>query len=913
MALPADAEIVQAPDFGGLAAGIFDWIQDGFYVVDRDWRFLYANRAASLIWGVARDSVIGRVLWDCFPEVRVSELGQLLRQAVESGEASEFEAFSPLAGRLLRLRAAPLGPGRTGILLREVSDRSRAAEALRANEERLRIASETARMGYWERNLATGELWSSAICKANYGLPADAELPYDAVVAAIDPAYRDGVREASRRAVRERTDYHAEYPITWPDGSRHWIAVRGRCLYAEDGTPLRNVGVTLDITERKQGEEALRLSEERLRLSQEGAGVGVWDWDLLTDTIYWSPQMFRLAGVDAEINGADPYAAWLRAIHPDDRDRADAFAQRRRIDPAPLEFDYRVVLADGSIRWILAKGVAVSTENGRPTRIAGINIDITERKRVEAELLELTESLEARVEARTAELAEVNERLRRERMLAELIVENTAEGIIVIDTEFRHLVWNAGMERINGLPRDAVLGKKLFEVFPGLVDHPAGQAFRDAVAGRTTELRGRRDFSPVRHVEIVYDAYHTPLYDQAGAIVGAICMVRDTSEHHRMEEMLRQSQKLEAVAQLTGGVAHDFNNLLTAVVGCLDMILLASKDGRIASLAETALRSAQRGSRLTQQLLAFARTQALRPVAADLNALLGEFEVLLHRAVGETIEIEIDRAPDLARCEVDPAQFEAAVMNLVLNARDAMPNGGRVVLTTCNVKASGVPADVELSPGNYVAFAVRDDGEGMPPEVAARAFEPFYTTKEIGKGSGLGLSMVYGFARQSGGGVRIDSAPGTGTGVTLYLPRAAARAEGPALAGVSDQPQRGSGSVLIVEDDVEVREMSVALLESLGYRVIVAGDGRQALEFLRSAEFIDLMFTDLVMPGGISGVALARQARLLRPALKVLLTTGYAGLESAGAEEFPLLRKPFRPAELSRAVAEMIGAAAPLA
>ena len=235
--------------------------------------------------------------------------------------------------------------------------------------------------------------------------------------------------------------------------------------------------------------------------------------------------------------------------------------------------------------------------------------------------------------------------------------------------------------------------------------------------------------------------------------------------------------KLETVAQLTGGVAHDFNNLLTAAMGCLEMILRDGKSGRITSLAEMALRSLNWGAQLTQQLLAFARRQTLRPVSADLNALLTEIEVLIRRAVGETIDVVIDVAPGLPRCEVDPAQFEAAVMNLVINARDAMPESGRVRLTIRKVETGQIPADIDLRSGDYVAFAVEDNGEGMRPEVAARAFEPFYTTKEIGKGSGLGLSMVYGFAKQSGGGVHIESAVGRGTSVTLYLPTASFTAE----------------------------------------------------------------------------------------------------------------------------------------
>jgi PAS domain S-box-containing protein len=269
---------------------------------------------------------------------------------------------------------------------------------------------------------------------------------------------------------------------------------------------------------------------------------------------------------------------------------------------------------------------------------------------------------------------EIEERLRRERRLFELVIESTSEGIIVVDNQMRHLIWNAAIERLNGQLRSAVLGKTVFEVFPEFSDHPIGHAWREALLGRRAEIRDHHFFSPSRGAEIIYDADFTPLYDQVGSIIGAICILHETTERRRMEQL----SKLETVAQLTGGVAHDFNNLLTAAMGCLDLIRHEDKSERTRSLAEIALRAINRGAQLTQQLLAFARRQALRPVSADLNALMAEIEVLIRRAVGETIEVCINTVPGLPHCQTDPAQFEAAVMNLVINARDAMPDGGRV-------------------------------------------------------------------------------------------------------------------------------------------------------------------------------------------------------------------------------------------
>jgi PAS domain S-box-containing protein len=431
----------------------------------------------------------------------------------------------------------------------------------------------------------------------------------------------------------------------------------------------------------------------------------------------------------------------------------DAAAWSRSYEVAGREFELRLVRlpAGGS---------------------AAIFRDLSERRRGEAELRRLTEALGGLMAERDRELARLDESWQRERLFAELIIENASEGIVVLDTELRHLVWNAAIERINGMPRRAVLGRDLFEVFPQFRDHPVGHAWREALAGRPVEIREFRFASTARGGEVVYDADFTPLYDQRGRIVGALCMLREITERLHLEEALRHTQKMEAVAQLTGGVAHDFNNLLTAVVGCLELILHEEDRERVVSHARTAMRSADRGARLIKQLLAFSRRQVLQPVTADLNGLLAEIETLLQRAAGEGATVTLECAPGLACCAVDPAQFEAAAMNLVMNARDAMPQGGRVTLATANVEIGAAEPGFDLPPGQYVAFSVRDTGTGMTSEVLARAFEPFYTTKEIGKGSGLGLSMVYGFAKQSGGAVRLARALGEGTAVTLYLPRA---------------------------------------------------------------------------------------------------------------------------------------------
>jgi signal transduction histidine kinase len=352
---------------------------------------------------------------------------------------------------------------------------------------------------------------------------------------------------------------------------------------------------------------------------------------------------------------------------------------------------------------------------------------------------------------------------------------------------------------------------------------------------------------------------------------------RDVTGQREAEAQLLQAQKMEAVGQLTGGVAHDFNNLLTVIIGGLDL----ARDRAPADLRPTiegALRAAERGASLVQRLLAYSRKQALAPAELDLNSLAAGMEELLRRTLGEDVDVELQLSPQLWTATADRGQVENAILNLAVNARDAMPDGGKLTIETGNV---GLDADyaarnADVVPGDYVMLAVTDTGTGMPAEVADRAFEPFFTTKEVGKGSGLGLSMVYGFARQSGGHVKIYSEVGHGTAVRLYLPRHVAKGLGATAAAATpaDQP-RGGETIMVVEDDPLVRGLVVAQLMELGYRVLEAPDGPRAQSLLEGDEPVDLLFTDVVMPGGMTGRQLADAARLRRPAMRTLYTSGY--------------------------------------
>jgi signal transduction histidine kinase len=435
--------------------------------------------------------------------------------------------------------------------------------------------------------------------------------------------------------------------------------------------------------------------------------------------------------------------------------------------------------------------------------------------------------------------------------------------------------------------------------------HASSFAIRDE-AGQIRWWAGvTRDVTDARHAEAELKAAHEDLEQRVAERTAALEAANE--ERLRTEAALAQAQRLETVGRLTGGVAHDFNNLLTVVIGALDMMLRqAERPDRVRKLGEAALTASRRGERLTRQLLAFSRRQEFKPETLEIAPVIRGFESLMRRAVEESTPFALEVQTGLGAVKLDAVQFEAALLNLVVNAKDAVEDGGGAI----TVKAERVNLHDGRLPdtpaGDYARISVVDTGMGMAPDVAARALEPFFTTKEVGKGTGLGLAQVYGFARQSGGGVEIESALGKGTAVSIYLPLVEAEATASAGAAAEEAAlalQPGA-RVLLVEDDVGVRTVAENLLLELGCQVVTAGDGPSALATLEQTPNLDLLMTDIVMPGGMSGVELAEQARSRRPELKVLLSTGYAGelLNGEADHGWPVLRKPYRTEQLSDAV-----------
>jgi PAS domain S-box-containing protein len=504
----------------------------------------------------------------------------------------------------------------------------------------------------------------------------------------------------------------------------------------------------------------------------------------------------------------------------------------------------------------------------------------------------------------------VLEDLRRSEQRLRLLVDSVVQyAIFTLSPEGRVTSWNAGAQRAKGYTRDEILGETYARFFTPQ-DQASGRpaqilatAYR---AGRFEDEGWRVRKDGTRYwASIVVE----PMWDQNGEFAGYAKVTRDITDKRALDEareQLHQAQKMEAVGQLTGGIAHDFNNLLAAVLASLELVGTHNTDSRVERLVTIARRAAERGATLTHQLLAFSRRQTLAPQISDLNRLVGAFEELLRQACGGGVELRVELDEALWLSSVDPAQFQSALLNLVINARDAMPGGGTLAVRTRNVTLDAAAAArlTGLAPGEYVVVTVQDSGAGMSPQVKARAVEPFYTTKDVGQGSGLGLSQVYGFVLQSEGQMEIASESGEGTAVSLYLPRHAG------VAAADDLPrlqpaQRSAGTVLVVEDDPDVLQVAVEAVRSFGYAVHLARNASEAMAFLKRNPAVDLLFSDVVMPAGMSGLDLARKARRLHPSIRVLLASGYPRTALQENEDMAFIAKPYSLSSLSKKLGEL--------
>jgi PAS domain S-box-containing protein len=662
----------------------------------------------------------------------------------------------------------------------------------------------------------------------------------------------------------------------------------------------------VETTNRVAAERALRERQRELARVQEIGQVGGVEVDLADGLrTRRSPEYLSIHGLPPDTR-IDTHEDWARRIHPDDRATTlRHFFESINGSGTEYRSEYRIVRpSDRQVRWIHVKAEIERSPDGKPLCLVGAHIDITDRRRAEEALRTLNETLEQQVAERT------RERDRLWRVSDDLIGVANFEGhwVAINPAATAILGWSAA---------------ELLDMPIASLWHPEDVA--TTLSHRTQLVQGGptvRFQNRYRHKDGTYRWLSWSSTAEDGFIYALgrdVTAEREAADAlRRTEEQLRQAQKMEAVGQLTGGIAHDFNNLLTGVIGSVDLMQRRIGQGRfndVERYAAAAMTSARRAAALTHRLLAFARRQPLDPKPVDINQLVRSMEELVRRTTGEAIALEIVAAAGLWATYCDPHQLESALLNLVINSRDAMPDGGTLTIETANAHLDYHYADVrEVTPGQYVCLSVTDTGAGMAPAVIARAFDPFFTTKPIGQGTGLGLSMVYGFARQSEGHARIYSEVGQGTTVKLCLPRYRGAVDEAAVAPSASAPHaaKEGETVLVIEDELAVRELVLEVLSDLGYHALEAVDGPSGLQVLQSGARVDLLVTDVGLPG-MNGRQVAEAARQQRPDLKVLFITGYAenavitgGFLGLGME---MMTKPFAVDALAARIRDMIASA----
>jgi two-component system cell cycle sensor histidine kinase/response regulator CckA len=653
-----------------------------------------------------------------------------------------------------------------------------------------------------------------------------------------------------------------------------------------------NVGAIVcnlrDITDNEVNEKALQESEKRFLQAQQIGKLGSWTWDVASDRVSWSDELCRIYGMEPQ-QSVGSFQAYLDRVHPEDRKRAKQVIENAFRERKQFSLEERVIRPGGEVRWLYSTGAVIVDSAGEPTRMIGVCHDITADKRAE-------------------------EALRASETKYRSLVENLPGIVWTEDFRCRTTFVSPGVTRILGFTPEEVCGGGENFWSRRIHSDDAGrvlEAWESLVAGGVlfdVEYRiQRRDGGWIWVHDHALGTYEQEGMGYADGILSVI------TERKMLEEQLLQAQKIEAVGQLAGGVAHDFNNILGVILGYSALLVKETdpSDPRMRRI-EQIEKAATRAASLTRQLLAFSRKQMLVPEVVDCGQLVTDLNVMLHRLIGEHIELSAVLPKLPARVKADRGQLEQAIVNLAVNARDAMPQGGSLTLKVDPVVLDSSFVELHLGsrPGSYVALAVSDTGIGMDTECKKHIFEPFFTTKARGKGTGLGLATVYGIVKQSGGYITVLSEPGQGSTLTIYLPRVEERLEDAKGVGEQGLGLQGTETILLVEDEVSLRELIRAILEENGYRVLAAGNGAEGLSTARAQTGpIPLVLTDVVMPG-MSGREMAEQLRSLRPETKALYMSGYTdealGDQGAITRGTHLLQKPFSSDALLRKVREVL-------
>jgi PAS domain S-box-containing protein len=860
---------------------------DAVFWMNPEGRIVYANEAACRSLGRTREEVVALSVPDIDPLVSVAAWDATWEEIKTHGAMTHETQHRRKDGQTFPVEISAKylefgGNEYSFAFARDITERKRAEEAVRKANEMVRAVVQASPIAITVLDDDDKVLLYSPAAEKMFGWSAEevvgGRLPY--ITGDAEGSHKDLLAQTQ---AGDRLS-NVEMRRSRKDGTSVDFLLSTAPIFDAQGKAVAHVGVMNDITKRKRAEEALRQSEERFRQIAETIDEVFWMADPQIATIqYVSPAYERVWGRSTASLHANP-RSFTEAIHPDDRTRVLADLEIQKSGQA-FDHEYRVVRPDNTVRWVWDRGFPVHDDSGHIVRYVGVAVDITARKEAEAENARLVAA-----------------------------IEQAAEGVIITNTAGEIEYANPSFSRMTGYDRDDVLGRnprilKSGKQDPAVYEH----LWTTILSGNAWhgELVNRRKDGTLYTEELSV----APVRGARGEITHFIATKQDVTERRNLEIQLRQAQKMEAVGRLAGGVAHDFNNLLTIINGYSEMALRRVKSQDLLRNHIAEIRKAgERAASLTRQLLAFSRQQVLAPRILDVRNLVADIEKMLRRLIGEDIELVTIRHAASSQVKADPGQLEQILVNLVVNARDAMPQGGKLIIEVTNVVIEGTYVDQHpvVTPGHYVLMAVSDTGTGMTPEIQAHIFEPFFTTKEQGKGTGLGLAMVYGTVKQSGGYIWVYSELGRGATFKIYLPRIRDEAETAQDSEAPARPVMGSETILLVEDEEAVRALAARSLEEQGYKVLESTSPEDAIEISRRyTEPIHLLLTDVVLPR-ISGRKIAEHLTPLRPGMKVLYMSGYtddtilrAGVLEAGTA---FLQKPFTPTSLAHRVREVLDA-----
>ena len=756
---------------------------------------------------------------------------------------------------------------------------------LQESEQRFRDFAEVSADFYWEIDAELRYSYLSLMVKDITGFDGDTYIgrtPREVIGADFDAQntlkYVENCMEA-RLSFRD-VEFFRPSPL---DGERLWLRTSGAPFFDGNGTFCGYRGSSAEITASKRAEDELRARERTLVESQRNLAdaqrigqIGHWRIPPVLGQAEWSAEMYRIWGRKED---GDPVNLGdiLAAVHPEDRHKVIAARESSIAENEPYGLEFRIVRPDGEIRHVRNDGRPEFDHNGNLMSVFGITQDITQQKLAEYAIQESEQNFRAIAEGSPVPL----------------LITRRDDGIILYANAQVGPVLGLSAKELEGLPIAGFFWRQ-----DERGDRMRRLEAQGLLADELLDMR-RADGARISTLH----SLHMIQYAGEDAILGSF---QDVTERLRLEEQLRQAQKMEAVGQLTGGVAHDFNNLMAVILGNAEILerRIDDNDIRTKRAVGAIIRAIDRGASLTKRLLAFSRKQSLSPALVDANSLIAGCADMLRRTLGGANILRVEVTPDNWPSMIDPHQLEDALLNLAINARDAMPGGGLIKICTANVtlNQSEVPDQQDIVPGDYIEIAVSDSGIGIPVENLEKVFEPFFTTKAVGEGSGLGLSMVYGFIKQSKGHITINSEVDRGTIVKLYLPRSTECIPADVVTQKPIAHQNSSERILVVEDDPEVREVSVVILQEQGYHVVDADNGEAAITMLKTGQKFDLLFTDILLPGSINGIETAEAALRIQPSLRVIFTTGYSEDALTQFEQFEhaaaIVKKPYRWMEL---------------